>query len=63
MLLRALATDAFYQRQGDTVAGFHAYPPALPSACPGIGDSVARQALIQTEGALRTRLPQERGAL
>lgn len=42
VLLQALATDAFYPRQGETIAGFHAYLPALTSACPGIGDNPAR---------------------
>jgi len=63
VLLHALATDAFYQRHGETVASFHAYPPALASACPGIADSPARQAMAATEDAWRGRLPQEHGAL
>jgi ParB family chromosome partitioning protein len=58
-----LATDAFYQRYGETVAGFHSYPPALASACPGVADSPARQAMTAAEDAWRTRLPQEHGAL
>ena len=63
VLLHALATDAFYQRYGETVASFHSYPPALASACPGIADSPARQAMIAAEDAWRNRLPQEHGAL
>ena len=63
VLLQALATEAFYPPQGETIAGFHAYPPALASACPGIGDSPARQTMVEAEDAWRTRLPQEHGAL
>ena len=63
VLLHALATDAFYGRHGETVAGLHAYPPALASACPGIADSPARQALAATEDAWRARLPQEHRTL
>jgi len=63
VLLHALATDAFYQRYGETVASFHAYPPALASACPSIADSPARQAMIAAEDSWRSRLPQEHGAL
>ena len=63
VMLHGLATDAFYQRYGETVAGFHSYPPALASACPGISDSPARQAMAAAEDAWRTRLPQEHGAL
>ena len=63
VMLHGLATDAFYQRYGETVAGFHSYPPALASACPGIADSPARQAMAAAEDGWRTRLPQEHGAL
>lgn len=63
VLLHALATDAFYQRHGETVASFHSYPPALASACPSIADSPARQAMTAVEDGWRTRLPQEHGAL
>ena len=63
VMLHGLATDAFYQRHGETVTGFHSYPPALASACPGIADSPARQAMAAAEDAWRTRLPQEHGAL
>ena len=63
VMLHGLATDAFYQRYGETVAGFHSYPPALAAACPGIADSPARQAMAAAEDAWRTRLPQEHGAL
>ncbi len=63
VMLHGLATDAFYQRYGGTVASFHSNPPALASACPGIADSPARQAMAAAEGAWRTRLPQEHGAL
>ena len=63
VMLHGLATDAFYQRYGETVAGFHSYPPALASACPGIADSPARQAMTAVEDGWRTRLPQEHGAL
>jgi ParB family chromosome partitioning protein len=63
VLLHALATDAFYRRFGETVASFHAYPPALASACPGIADSPARQAMAAAEDSWRSRLPQEHGAL
>jgi len=63
VLLHALATDAFYQRHGETVASFHAYPPALASACPDIADSPARQAMMEAENAWRTRLPQEHRSL
>ena len=63
VLLHGLATDAFYRRYGETVAGFHAYPPALASACPDIADSPAWQAMAAAEEAWRTRLPQEHGAL
>jgi len=63
VMLHGLATDAFYQRYGETVAGFHSYPPALASACPGIADSPARQAMVAAEDGWRTRLPQEHGAL
>ena len=63
VMLHGLATDAFYGRYGETVAGFHSYPPALASACPGIADSPARQAMAAAEDAWRTRLPQEHGAL
>ena len=62
-MLHGLATDAFYQRYGETVASFHAYSPALPSACLGIADSPARQATTAAEDAWRTRLPQEHGGL
>ena len=63
VMLHGLATDAFYQRYGETVAGFHAYPPALASACPGIADSPARQAMAAAEADWRGRLPQEHRAL
>ena len=63
VMLHGLATDAFYQRYGEAVAGFHSYPPALASACPGIADSPARQAMAAAEDGWRTRLPQEHGAL
>ena len=63
VLLHALATDAFYQRYGETVASFHSYSPALASACPSIADSPARQAMTAVEDGWRTRLPQEHGAL
>jgi len=63
VMLHGLATDAFYQRYSGTVASFHSNPPALASACPGIADSPARQAMAAAEGAWRTRLPQEHGAL
>ena len=63
VMLHGLATDAFYQRYGETVAGFHSYPPALASACPGIADSPARQAMATAEDGWRTRLPQEHVAL
>ena len=63
VLLHALATDAFYQRYGETVASFHAYPPALASACPSIADSPARQTMAAAEDVWRARLPQEHGAL
>ena len=63
VMLHGLATDAFYQRYGETVAGFHSYPPALASACPGIADSPARQTMAAAEDSWRTRLPQEHGAL
>ncbi len=62
VLLHGLATDAFYGRFGDTVAAFDAYPPALASACPGIGDSPARRAMTAAEDAWRARLPNEHGA-
>ena len=62
-LLHGLATDAFYSRYGETVTSFHAYPPALASACPGIGDSPARQAMMEAEDAWRTRLPNEHDTL
>ena len=42
---------------------FHTYPPALASACPGIADNPARQAMREAEDAWRARLPQEHGAL
>ncbi len=63
VLLHGLATDAFYNRFGDTVAAFHAYSPALASACPGIGDSPARRAMAAAEEAWRARLPNEHGVL
>ena len=63
VMLHGLATDAFYQQYGETVAGFHAYPPALAAACPGIADSPARQAMAAAEADWRGRLPQEHGAL
>ncbi|WP_420608242.1 ParB/RepB/Spo0J family partition protein [Novosphingopyxis sp.] len=63
VILHGLATDAFYQRYGETVASFHAYPPALASACPDIADSTARQAMAAAEDSWRTRLPQDHGAL
>ena len=63
VMLHGLATNAFYWRCGETVAGFHAYPPALAAACPGIADSPARQAMATIEDGRRTRLPQEHGAL
>ncbi len=63
VMLHGLATDAFYQRHGETVASFHSHPPALASACPGIADSSARQAMAGAEDAWRTRLPREHGAL
>ncbi len=63
VMLHALATDAFYQRYGETVGSFHSYPPALASACPGIADSPARQAMTAAEDGWRTRLPQAHGAL
>ncbi len=63
VLLHALATDAFYQRHGETVASLHTYPPALATACPGIADSPAWQAMTAAEDGWRSRLPQEHGAL
>ncbi len=63
VLLHALATDAFYSRHGETVACLHTYPPALASACPGIADSPARQAMSKAEDAWRSHLPREHGAL
>jgi len=63
VLLHALATDAFYSRYGETVACLHTYPPALASACPGIADSQARQAMVKAEDGWRSRLPREHGAL
>ena len=63
VLLHALATEAFYQRYGDTVMSLHTYPPALASACPGIADSPARQVIATAEDAWRVRLPQDHGTL
>ncbi len=63
VLLHALATDAFYSRYGETIACLHTYPPALASACPGIADSPARQAMSKAEDGWRSRLPREHGAL
>jgi len=63
VLLHALATDAFYSRYGETVACLHTYPPALASACPGIADSPARQAMSKAEDEWRSRLPREHEAL
>lgn len=63
VLLHGLATDAFYSRYGETVATFHATPPALAAAYPSLGDSPARQAMTEAEDAWRSRLPQEHGAL
>ena len=63
VMLHGLATDAFYQRHGETVAAFHATPPALTAACPGIGDSPARQTMAEAEALWRAHLPQAHGAL
>ena len=63
VLLHALASDAFYARYADTVARFTSYPPALASACPGIADSPARQAMADAEAAWRARLPGDLAAL
>ena len=63
VMLHGLAMDAFYGRYGETVTGFHSCPPALASACPGIADSPAQQAMVAAEDGWRTRLPQEHEAL
>jgi len=47
VMLHALATDAFYNRFGETVVSLHTYPPSLASACPGITDSPAHQAMAE----------------
>ncbi len=39
-------------RYGETVAGFHSNPPGLASACPGIADSPARQAMACGRGRM-----------
>jgi len=58
VMLHALATDAFYSRYAEAVARFASYPPNLASACPGIADSPARQAMAQAEADWRGRLPE-----
>lgn len=63
VLLHGLATDAFYARYADTVARFSAHPPALATACPGVADSPARQAVADVEAAWRGRLPDEQSDL
>ena len=63
VLLHSLATDAFYARYADTVARFTSYPPVLASACPGIADSPARQAVADAEAAWRALLPDDLAAL
>jgi ParB family chromosome partitioning protein len=62
VMVHALATDALYSGYDETVLALHTYPPALAAACPGIADSLARQALCEIEDTLRTRLPREHGA-
>lgn len=63
VLLHALATDAFYARDGDTVARFMPHPPALASTCPGIADSPAHRAVTEAEATWRTCLPGDLAAL
>lgn len=59
VLLHGLATDGFYGGYGETVTRVS----LRCTACPGIEDSPARQALIAAEAAWRSRLPNDHAAL